>query len=108
MEDFGNNTLLVRTVPSYLTGENIPLLISEIAQNLQKSGEAITEKQENLFHTVSCKSAIKAGSVTSNFEMKALAEQVLNSRDIMYCPHGRPVAYEISKRDLEKQFGRIQ
>jgi len=52
--------------------------------------------------------AIKAGWHTSKTEMHSLAEKVLKSRDIMYCPHGRPVAFEIKKRELEKQFGRIQ
>ena len=40
--------------------------------------------------------------------MKALAERVLLNDDIMYCPHGRPVAFEIKRRELERQFGRIQ
>jgi DNA mismatch repair protein MutL len=65
------------------------------------------EREENLFHTVACKAAIKAGSKTSVFEMQNLAEKVLRSKDIMYCPHGRPVAFEIKKRELEKMFGRI-
>jgi DNA mismatch repair protein MutL len=41
-------------------------------------------------------------------ELQSLAEKVLLDDEIMYCPHGRPVAFEIKKRELEKQFGRIQ
>ena len=61
-----------------------------------------------MYHTVACKAAIKAGNRTSPLEMQKLAERVLYSDDVMYCPHGRPVAFEIKRRELEKQFGRIQ
>lgn len=108
VEDLGNSAVAVRTVPSFLVGENIPSLISEIALSIIKSGTVSTDREDDLFHTVACKAAIKAGMTTSRLEMQNLAEQVLNSKEIMYCPHGRPVAYEIKKRELEKQFGRIQ
>ena len=58
--------------------------------------------------TIFCKAAIKAGSKTQGAEMLSLAKKVLSSKDVMYCPHGRPVAFEIKKYELEKQFGRIQ
>ena len=61
-----------------------------------------------MFHTVACKAAIKAGNRTSDLEMQNLAEVVLNSKEIMYCPHGRPVAFEIKRKELERKFGRIQ
>ena len=108
VEDLGNSAVAVRAVPSFLVGENVFSLISEIALSLIKSGSVSTEREDDLFHTVACKAAIKAGMQTSRLEMQSLAEKVLNSKDIMYCPHGRPVAYEIKKRELEKQFGRIQ
>ena len=108
VEDFGNCSVAVRAVPSTLIGEDIPSLISEAAGSLMSTKTVQTEREENLFHTVACKAAIKAGSKTSGIEMLELAKKVLLSNDIMYCPHGRPVAYEIKKRELEKQFGRIQ
>lgn len=108
IEDFGNCSVRVLSVPATLVSENIRSLISELAGSLIKTSLAETEKTENLYHTVACKAAIKAGSRTSPIEMKKLAERVLYSDDIMYCPHGRPVAFEIKKRELEKQFGRIQ
>lgn len=108
VEDFGNNTILVRAIPSFLTSEDVSSLISEIGESILKTGNVSTDREDDLFHTVACKAAIKGGSATSQLEMKKLAEKVLSSRDIMYCPHGRPVAFEIKKRELEKQFGRIQ
>ena len=108
IEDFGNSTVMVRAVPSFLTKEDISSLVSEIAANLITNGTVSTDKEDDLYHTVACKAAIKAGSKTTPTEMLKLAETVLSSRDIMYCPHGRPVAFEIKKYELEKQFGRIQ
>ena len=108
VEDFGNSTVLVRAVPSTLVKEDISLILSEISASLLKCGNIETQKQENLFHSVACKAAIKAGTKISTFEMQNLAEKVLTSKEIMYCPHGRPVAFEIKRRELEKMFGRIQ
>lgn len=108
VEDFGNSSVMVRGLPSYLVGEDISSLMSEIAHSLIKNGNISTEREDDLFHTVACKAAIKAGYKTTALEMQDLAEMVLYDKDIMYCPHGRPVAFEIKKRELEKQFGRIQ
>ncbi len=108
VEDFGNSTVLIRAVPTYFKAENLALIISEIAQSLINTGSVSTEKQEHIFHTAACRAAIKAGNKISGLEMQVLAEKVLSSNEIMYCPHGRPVAFEIRKKDLEKQFGRIQ
>ena len=108
VEDFGNSSVRVFTVPSSLTKEDVEGLLSELAENLLKKSVAEVERLEDIYHTVACRSAIKAGNKLSPLEMKKLAERVLYSDDIMYCPHGRPVAFEIKRRELEKQFGRIQ
>ncbi len=108
VEDFGNSTIIVRAVPSFLTGESVDSVISEIADGLIKTGKVSVERQEDILHTVACRAAIKAGNIISRTEMQSLAEKVLLNKDIMYCPHGRPVAFEIKRRELEKQFGRIQ
>ncbi len=107
-EDFGNNTVLVRAVPAFLTGEDVSAILCEAAESLIKTGIVSNEREDNLYHTVACKAAIKAGNKNSQTELLNLAKQVLSSKDVMYCPHGRPVAFEIKKRELEKQFGRIQ
>ncbi len=108
VEDLGNSSVAIRSIPSFLIGENIPSIMSEIASSLMKSGSVATAREDDIFHTVACKAAIKSGMNTSKEEMQSLAQKVLYSTDIMYCPHGRPVAFEIKKRELEKQFGRTQ
>ena len=54
---------------------------------------------------MACKSAIKAGMTTDAAELAALVEKV-QSGEILYCPHGRPVKYKLSKYDIEKMFKR--
>lgn len=108
VEDFGNSSVRVSAVPASLTREDIPSVISELAGKLSKGKAPDSERLDDIYHTVACKAAIKAGSRTSPLEMQKLAERVLYSDDVMYCPHGRPVAFEIKRRELEKQFGRIQ
>ncbi len=108
IDDFGNSVVAVRTVPVTLLKEDLNLILPEIAESLMKSGKIATEREDDLFHTVACKAAIKAGTKITPTEMLNLAQKVLYSKDIMYCPHGRPVAFEIKKRELEKMFGRIQ
>lgn len=108
IEDFGNSSVRVSAVPASLTREDIPSVISELAGKLSKGKAPDSERLDDMYHTVACKAAIKAGSRTSPLEMQKLAERVLYSDDVMYCPHGRPVAFEIKRRELEKQFGRIQ
>ncbi len=108
LEDFGNSTVLVRAVPAMLSGEDICDIVVEAAKNLLVKGMPKNEKLDRIYHTVACKAAIKGGNITGDFELEALAKTVLSSDDIMYCPHGRPVAFRLSQKELEKQFGRIQ
>ena len=108
IEDFGDSTVLVRSVPSALAGESVASLISELAGNLTDKNTVEVERLERIYETVSCRAAVKAGNLSSVQELKWLAETVLSSNEIMYCPHGRPVAIELKKREIEKQFGRIQ
>ncbi|MBE6732639.1 MAG: DNA mismatch repair endonuclease MutL [Ruminococcaceae bacterium] len=108
VEDFGNSSIIVRAVPSTLLKEDVIAVINEVAEALLVKNNVEIEALDRLYHTVACKAAIKAGYHTTNIELLDLAKRVLFDKDVMYCPHGRPVAYELKKIDLEKQFGRIQ
>ena len=106
VEDFGNGTVIIRAIPAILKGEDIQLLVTEIAETLSVSNTVNTHQLDDIYHTVACKAAIKGNKYTTDYELKALAEKVLASGDIMYCPHGRPVAFKLTKKELEKYFGR--
>lgn len=108
IEDFGNGTVIVRALPATLLSDDVTFVVTEAASNLCERGSLEIEKLDHIYHTVACKAAMKAGYRTSPQELTLLAKRVLSDREVMYCPHGRPVAFEIKKHDLEKQFGRIQ
>ena len=108
VEDFGNGSVLVRAVPSMLVKENVKDMISEIAESLRYSKTASVERMDDIYHRMACRAAVKAGNLTTPAECEKLAERILSDNDIMYCPHGRPVAIRITEKELEKQFGRIQ
>ncbi len=108
LEDFGNSTILVRAVPAMLHGEDITNMLVEAAQGLITKGIPESERLDRIYHTVACKAAIKGGNITTRTELEALAKKILADNNVMYCPHGRPVAFQLTKKELEKQFGRIQ
>ena len=108
IEDFGGGSLLVRTLPMMLSGEDAPSLLEEIAQGFLDGGQAVqVDKQDWIYHNTACRAAIKGGDKSHPEELARLAERVLLEDDIRYCPHGRPVCVEIPRREWEKQFGRI-
>ncbi len=108
IEDFGGSHIAVRAVPAILKNEDISLLITEMAGKLLEGRSLSPDRIDDIFHTVACKAAIKGNRYTSAAELEALAKEVLSTNDIMYCPHGRPVAFKLTKNELEKHFGRIQ
>lgn len=107
VEEF-DNTLLVRAVPMMLTGEDVPALMEEIAGGfLSGKQEVQLDKLSWIYHSVACRAAVKAGDRQSQQEAEVLARRVLNDDAVRYCPHGRPVCFELTRKELEKQFGRI-
>ena len=71
------------------------------------SRDALSEKTEWVLHSISCRAAIKAGDHTSPQELMALAEKILSGEVPPFCPHGRPCVLKLTRKELEKQFGRI-
>jgi len=107
-EDFGNGCVIVRECPMEITADDVQDIICEIAGRfVEKKQVVMFEKLDWIFHSVACRSAIKAGNFTSRLEMERFAKQLLSMPDIRYCPHGRPVLIEMTQRELEKNFGRI-
>ena len=103
-EDFGDDTVLVREVPADIDAEDAESTLEEFADNL-RSGRDLNEKRENLLHTMACKAAIKGGWTSDRKELEVLVEKV-QSGEVRYCPHGRPVAVKLTRYELEKMFKR--
>ncbi|MBR5540445.1 MAG: DNA mismatch repair protein MutL, partial [Clostridia bacterium] len=108
LEEFGGNTLLVRAVPMMLADGNIIESLREVAGGLLSGKREITTNRLDwIYHSVACRAAVKAGDGSTPQELTRLAERVLYNDDIRTCPHGRPVCFELTAKELEKQFGRI-
>ena len=106
--DFGGNTVVLRAVPADVEPENAEGLLVEIANKLLKGGhDALNEHTEWVLHSISCRAAIKAGDKSSPQELMALAEKILSGEVPPFCPHGRPCVLKLTRKELEKQFGRI-
>ena len=106
--DFGGNTVVLRAVPADVEPQNAESLLVEIANKLLTGGhDALNEHTEWVLHSISCRAAIKAGDKSSPQELLALAEKILSGEVPPFCPHGRPCVLKLTRKELEKQFGRI-
>ena len=102
---FGDGTVLVREIPADLRPEDASATLEELAHKLLLHTADQSALRDELLHTVACKSAIKAGMHTDPAELQALVDKV-QSGAVRYCPHGRPVAVEMTRYQIEKMFKR--
>ena len=107
IEEFGENTLLLRQIPMDLSPEDAADALETLASDLLSGRrEHADTVRDELLHTVACKAAIKAGWKNDEAELLAVAKAVMSREDLKYCPHGRPICVTLSKKQLEKQFKR--
>ena len=101
------DALAVRQAPFDVDVGDIEATLSELGQRLLTTGDADpAAARDELLHTMACKAAIKGGWKTSDQELERVAQAVMSGQ-VKYCPHGRPVAIELTQKELEKQFKRI-
>lgn len=107
IEEFGENTLLLRQIPMDLSPEDAADALETLASDLLNGRrEHADTVRDELLHTVACKAAIKAGWKNDEAELLVVAKAVMSREDLKYCPHGRPICVTLSKKQLEKQFKR--
>ncbi|MBQ3038601.1 MAG: DNA mismatch repair endonuclease MutL [Clostridia bacterium] len=107
-EPYGNNSVIIRSVPVAAANEDICDLFVEIITQLgENKKEIISHKRERLLYTIACKAAIKANWKISEAEQRELVKKVLMLDGINTCPHGRPIMISMSKEEIEKNFKRI-
>lgn len=108
IEEFGNLSFMVSTIPSLLSGINLNSFFNGILKDLNvfknlKQSDLILNKL--MQH--SCKTAVRAGKILSSGEVNSLISQFKEESMQLQCPHGRPVIVELNKKDIEKWFKRI-
>ena len=107
LEPLGEDAFMIRAVPAQLDPADACSAVEEICEQLRRGGAMDARAvRDEILKTVACKAAIKAGWKTEPEELLRLAEAVL-SGEVKYCPHGRPVAVTLTRKELDKQFKRI-
>lgn len=107
IEDFGNNSILIRQTPANVGEEELKSLIIELIEKVNKSGDTLSRRDEEMLEMISCKAAIKGNSRLHESEINALIDDVLRTNGVNTCPHGRPLMVTVTKYELEKMFKRI-
>ena len=106
-EDFGGNAVLLRDIPADIDEDEAVATLEELAGKLAEGKKADpAAARDALLATLACKAAIKGGWKSDERELRALVDRV-QSGEIEYCPHGRPVKVKLTRRELEKMFKRI-
>jgi len=100
----------VRSAPMMIGAGDIARAVEEIAGNLAsgKKDALVTDRMDRALHTIACRAAIKGGDRSRPQELAALVAKLMANPDVRYCPHGRPIYTVLTRRELEKSFGRIQ
>ena len=105
-EDFGGGAVIVRACPDYVDAGEAEATLLELAAGLLEERRADPEGvRDHLMATMACKAAIKGGQKNGPAELERVAAAVL-AGEVKYCPHGRPVAIELTRGQMEKLFKR--
>jgi DNA mismatch repair protein MutL len=106
-EDFGGCAVLIRAIPADIDESEAASALEEIAGKLALGQDADPDAaRDALLATLACKAAIKGGWKSDERELRALVDRV-QSGEVEYCPHGRPVKVRLTQREIEKMFRRI-
>ncbi|MDO8568755.1 MAG: DNA mismatch repair endonuclease MutL [Dehalococcoidales bacterium] len=104
IEPFGEKAAIVRAVPGLLEGKDWMAMLRELLDALFEGGT--TDWGEKAAATIACHSAVRAGQVLSEDEMRALVRQLEQVANPHTCPHGRPTMIHLSAGQLSREFGR--
>ena len=105
-EEFGDGAILIRALPADIPAEDAAASLEDLAGRLVETHHADPESaRDALLHTMACKAAIKGGWKSDQRELRVLVDKV-QSGEVRFCPHGRPVAVKLTKYELEKMFKR--
>jgi len=108
VEEFGGNTVIVTAYPVMLRRSSPQQILRDVLDELASSNSPTRRDMlDSLLHMMSCKAAVKAGQRLSPAEIDSLLAWRHLIEDAHHCPHGRPTALNLSRADLDRQFGRL-
>jgi DNA mismatch repair protein MutL len=109
IEDFGGASLRVTAVPALLAAADVDRALRALADDLDGVDRGLVAEQamKQIAATMACHAAVKAHDPLTLEKMRHILEELRATAYSTVCPHGRPVMFRISRRDLERRFERI-
>ncbi|MBQ9760754.1 MAG: DNA mismatch repair endonuclease MutL [Clostridia bacterium] len=108
---FARNTVSADAIPEEITPAAVPDMLQSMAGRiLNETGNAKLTRDilfEKALYQAACKAAIKAGRAYADEHIEWIVKKLMECPDITFCPHGRPVAMELSHHTLDRQFDRL-
>lgn len=107
-EDFGERTVIIRSIPYVLNNGISGQDFLDILNKLQKEADSVSEIiPEETIYMMACKSAVKANRNMSEMEIRGLVEDLTRTGNPYTCVHGRPIIISMNRKEMEKKFKRI-
>ena len=106
IEEFSDNTVIIRSVPVLAGNDKIDELIKNMIDNI-KDGLKSNDLAERFYSLIACHSAKRSGDKLTVPDMESLCRDVLNGKMELRCPHGRPFLFSLNRNDLERIFKRL-
>ena len=104
-----SDRILITAVPSLLPKDSYTGVFTDLLHAIQsRRNISFTERKERMLKTIACRCAIKGGKPCKIEELVPLIKELLMGKDVSYCPHGRPIVWSITHKDIDKLFKRIK
>ena len=108
IEEFGGQSLVVRSIPVWAQKLDAKLIVETILHQIILDNKVdIGKLRESVAITMSCKGSIKANQYINDYEIKELLQSLCYCQQPYTCPHGRPIIVKITKYEIEKLFKRV-
>jgi DNA mismatch repair protein MutL len=105
-DDFGHDTIIVRSLPDVLREADIRGILSDIASCLVEGIAPAKSFREDLAARIACHSSVRGKEILNQEELSNLIADLEQTEHPDQCPHGRPTRIFISLDDLKKMFKR--
>ena len=102
-----DSKIIVEAIPSDISWGDEKRIIKEIIDEFISTRKTYSSYKEALAASFACKAAVKAGDLMENDEMVMLINRLFSTEHPYYCPHGRPIIFQLSLEELDKRFERI-
>jgi DNA mismatch repair protein MutL len=109
VDDFGNNTFIIKGIPSLLIDTDYKKLLLDVLDEVTAHGQSgkLVELRDEMLSVMACHPAIKVNRHLDQKEMETLLDSLFQCRMPHTCPHGRPTVVRFSTTDIKKIFKRI-